>query len=288
MAKELHELGIADNFLFRKVFLDKEVCKAFFKALLGKEVIDVQSITAELDSSPEHPENRGVRFDIFIEGTTDVAAVEMQVVDDKNLPVRTRVYQSHLTTRAAMAGDKKYRNVKDTYLVFICNFDPLGEEMPVYSVERYVLACGGSTHQVQPWEDGSHTYILNSRYKVPAYSTELCEFLNYVRTGVCDRFPSGDLMKVVYKRVNDVVNSDKVRKEYVMYEEELRKESYEEGLAVGVEKLNNVIRAFARQLSPEEIASMSQLPLATVREILSSDPKQGTSTRDGLQRMNFT
>ena len=130
--KSLEELTLQDGFLFRRVFLDKQVCKAFIKALLGKEVGEIEDVVAELDSATESPENKGVRFDIYIKGSSEIIAVEMQVRDQHNLAERSRVYNSHLTTRAAVAGDREYRRVKDTYVIFICLFDPFGDGFPIY------------------------------------------------------------------------------------------------------------------------------------------------------------
>lgn len=70
-----------------------------------------------------------------------------------------------------------------------------------------------------------------------------------------------------------------------MYEEELRKESREKGYD---EMREELVRAAARTLSPEDISTLLDVPLAIVKEILAGGIKPSKATQAGLQPMQLS
>ena len=58
------------------------------------------------------------------DGTRRRFNVELQVKDNKNLPRRSRYYHAQLDMDALVTGID-YNELPDTYVIFICDYDPM-------------------------------------------------------------------------------------------------------------------------------------------------------------------
>lgn len=101
--------------------------------------------------------------------------MEMQVTLQKFLPKRSRYYHDQIDMDALLAGDS-YENLPDTYVIFICDFDPFGDGLYRYSTGTYCRETGNLVN------DGVETIYLNAHGKnrndIPE---ELLQFLDYVK-----------------------------------------------------------------------------------------------------------
>ena len=61
--------------------------------------------------------------------------LEMQTTDEGDLPERARYYQGAMDVDSLSAG-QKYKDLKDSYVIFICIPDIFGEGLPFYSFEN--------------------------------------------------------------------------------------------------------------------------------------------------------
>ena len=55
--------------------------------------------------------------------------------------------------------NEKFRNLKDSYVIFICEHDKFRKGLPVYHVDRYIRETG------ELFEDGSHIIYVNGMYR---------------------------------------------------------------------------------------------------------------------------
>lgn len=290
MGKDLSELHLYDGFLFRMTFLDPEVCQDFLTALLGDRIGKIKSVRAEVSSQPEDVTKKGVRFDIVAEGSGEISVVEMQVIDQHNLLARTKVYGGHAAMLSAAKGDRTYSGVKKSFVIFICMFDPGTYGVPIYERVQMLQPVGFDTNYQRSWDDGSYLLLLNAVYDISCGNKTIEEFLDYVRTGELPESSGEPLVYRVAERVEEVKSSPKVRKEYSMYEEELREEGREEGRREGreegkKEERQNIIMNMLETMTPEAVAKLAKVAIEEVLEVAASIAAQKPGS--SLQQMHL-
>ena len=131
MRKKLQDLTIKDAFMFAAVMSDAEKCRRLLEIVLGMKILDVHVITEK--TIGYHPEYHGVRLDVLAEeeGTKRRFNVEMQVKSQIALAKRSRYYHAQMDMDVLLAG-KSYDQLPDTYVIFICDFDPIGDGLYRY------------------------------------------------------------------------------------------------------------------------------------------------------------
>ena len=128
--KKFKDLTIRDAFLFAAVMTDQEICRKLLELSLGITIASVQVQTEK--TMAYHSEYHGVRLDVYAADEKHTRYnVEMQVVRQDYLPKRSRYYHAQLDMDALLAGES-YENLPDTYVIFICDFDPFGERFYRY------------------------------------------------------------------------------------------------------------------------------------------------------------
>lgn len=173
--KRLQELTIKDNFMFGAVMTDADNCRPFLQMVL-KVPIERVEVSKEKNII-YHPEYRGVRLDVYAKDEKNTRYnVEMQMSREPALPRRARYYHSQITAEQLLSGTD-YSELPDTYVIFICNYDPFGEKKYMYSFESCCIQDGKLF-----FEDGTHTICLSTygenEEEVPK---ELVKFLRYVK-----------------------------------------------------------------------------------------------------------
>lgn len=173
--KKFKDLTIRDAFLFAAVMTDQEICRKLLELSLWNH--DRQRTGTDQERPwPIIPEYHGVRLDVYAADEKHTRYnVEMQVVRQDYLPKRSRYYHAQLDMDALLAGES-YENLPDTYVIFICDFDPFGERFYRYYTRTYCEETG------KVITDGVVTVYLNTRgEKEEGISPDLMEFLNYVK-----------------------------------------------------------------------------------------------------------
>ena len=79
---------------------------------------------------------KGVRLDVYLKDSDKIIDIEMQSYQQKALGKRTRYYQSMIDIDAIMKGEP-YKNLKESYILFICKTDPFKNE----NEKAYGLPC---------------------------------------------------------------------------------------------------------------------------------------------------
>ena len=132
--KRLQELTIKDNFMFGAVMADEDNCKPFLQMVLGVSIERVE--VSKERSIIYHPEYRGVRLDVYAKDEKNTRYnVEMQVSREPALPRRSRYYHSQITAELLLSGTD-YSELPETYVIFICDYDPFGKKKYMYNTEN--------------------------------------------------------------------------------------------------------------------------------------------------------
>ena len=179
-----------------------------------------------------HPEYKGVRLDILAADEKNTHYnVEMQVFRKRKPGKRSRYYHSQIDMDLLRSG-QDYEELPDSYVIFICDFDPFYRKKYRYTFDMTCREDGDVA-----LEDGSHTVFLSTcgenEDEVPA---ELVKFLKYVKAGLKES--SEDFQDSFVKRVQTAVRNVKASREMeeqYMLLEELIKEEREQALAEGRE-----------------------------------------------------
>lgn len=102
-----------------------------------------RNITLDVDAMDENSEE----IDIEVQGNSEGAHVR-----------RARYHSSMVDSRMLKEG-QTFRELKDSYVIFIYKHDKFRKGLPLYHVERYV----GETNE--QFRDGSHIIYMNGNYK---------------------------------------------------------------------------------------------------------------------------
>ena len=223
--KTLQEQTIRDNFLFAAAMMDGDNSKAFLSCLLGREIRRVE-ISYE-KSIVYHPEQKGIRLDVFCADEENTRYnVEMQVLNRKILK-RARYYHGQIDMELLMAGTE-YEELPDSFVIFICDFDPFGGGKYRYTAKMKLEELPGAVY-----EDGTHTIFLSTKGKngseVPE---ELAAFLKFAGASLeaSEADYASDLVRRFQRSIHKIKSDREMRSRYMLFEEMMRDE-YKAGKA---------------------------------------------------------
>lgn len=252
MKKTFQELTIKDPFMFAATMSDEEQCKAFLEIVLEMEIAQVSVITEK--TIAYHPEYHGIRLDVLAveEGINRRFNVEMQVKDKKNLPKRSRYYHSQLDMDALLTG-VDYNHLPDTYVIFICDYDPFGDRLYRYTI------CNHCKENDKDVDDGDYTIWLSSKgNNVAEESGELVKFLQYVEDPEKESDSEGEFVKSLKEQIAAIKRNREWEGRFMLLEEmiadereEAMAEGHARGLAEGeqltLQKMNRLTQLLAKQ-----------------------------------------
>lgn len=140
MGESFQKLNLTNAYLFAAALQDEEICRNLLEIVLNKEISRVKAHaehTLFLDS-----DFKSVRFDVYASDEDEVSYdVEMQNDDARNLPKRCRYYQGEMAVTSLKPGED-YNQLKPSYIIFICSFDPFGKGRYQYVFEAYCREAG--------------------------------------------------------------------------------------------------------------------------------------------------
>ncbi len=245
--KILQELTIKNNFMFGAVMCDENNCRRLLEMIL-RFPIDRVEISKE-KTIVYHPEYKGVRLDIYAKDANNTRYnVEMQSVQQNMLGKRTRYYHSQIDMELLQTGEE-YLRLPNTYVIFICDFDPFGEGRYVYTFENSCQESGRLKLQ-----DGSKSIFLSTcgrnRDDVPE---GLVNFLEYVKASPEESTRDfGDpYVQILQKSVQSVKENREWEERFMILREMLREERAEgraEGRAEAVVELLTDLGAVSNAL----------------------------------------
>ena len=252
MKKTFQELTIKDPFMFAATMSDEEQCKTFLEIVLEMEIAQVSVITEK--TIAYHPEYHGIRLDVLAveEGINRRFNVEMQVKDKKNLPKRSRYYHSQLDMDALLTG-VDYNHLPDTYVIFICDYDPFGDRLYRYTI------CNHCKENDKDVDDGDYTIWLSSKgNNVAEESGELVKFLQYVEDPEKESDSEGEFVKSLKEQIAAIKRNREWEGRFMLLEEmiadereEAMAEGHAKGLAEGeqltLQKMNRLTQLLAKQ-----------------------------------------
>lgn len=125
---------IANNFIFYKVMRNHpDVCKELLEILLEMEIDHIEMHGEEIIETDF--DSKSIRMDVYAKDNKQAFNIEMQAADTKELPERARYYQGVIDVDSLNAG-QPYKELKDSYVIFICIPDIFGKGLACYTFEN--------------------------------------------------------------------------------------------------------------------------------------------------------
>ena len=259
MVKRFEELEFKDDFMFCIIMKNPKYCKPFLETVLGVKInhIEYPSSQESIDLSLDA---KSVRLDVYVEdGKGTVYNIEMQTANKYNLPKRMRYYQGIIDLNILEKG-RDYRDLKKSYVIFVCTFDLFGKGRHVYTFENRCvqdlgLALGDDTVKI----------ILNTKGTEEDVSQDMKEQADFI-----DGKGAGatGFTRDLEEAVQSVRKNEKWRVDYMtlqMSYQEKFEEGYERGIEHGKEEL--ALRMVREgELPAEKIAMYTGLSLKKIKE----------------------
>ncbi|MCD7905126.1 MAG: Rpn family recombination-promoting nuclease/putative transposase [Clostridiales bacterium] len=232
---KLQTLNLSDDFLFRMVMRNPEICTLVIEEVLNIKIRKIEYIEEQKDIKNVY-RGKGVRLDVYADNDDgSVFNLEMQTDNKGGLEKRARYYQSGLDVHLLKEGED-YRNLKDNYVIFICCFDNFKLERYKYTFESF---C--TEDKELALKDGAYKIFLNTRGSRGEVSDDLKAFLKYIENTTND-FAEGcgsTLVKMINENVKKIKKNHEMGVNYMfeeIYKNELRNDALAEGRARGIEE----------------------------------------------------
>ena len=257
---------IANNFIFYKIMQNNhDVCKELLEILLKIKIDHIEMHNEEIIEIDYG--KKGIRLDVYAVGTSKAFDLEMQATDTGELPERARFYQAALDVSELNSG-QTYKELKDSYIVFICIPDIFGKGLAKYTFENLCM------------EDPK--IKLNDRTYKYFFIAENCGKINDVRQKSFLKLLSSNknvgtdaFADKIAKLVEEAKHNTEWRRQYMEFERYMTysfREGKEEGLLEGSQKKaeETAVELLKENISPEIIAKCVKLPLEKVIELQES------------------
>ena len=283
LQKKWESLTFTDNFSFSRVMHDENICRQVVELILGVRIGKIRYLSAQ-DEHKTDPDSMRIIMDVFLRDENRIINVEVQTGHKKELPKRSRYYQSVADVSTTSTGTK-YRDLPENILIFICTFDPFDRDFPRYTFQ-YIC----NEDKQLKLKDGSLRIFLNTKAtELSALDQKLQAFYHYLQNGVVE----SDLTQTISDSITTLKNNSNERRFYMTWTIKMadaRYDGYEEGFDKGREdglqagllaglqqglergahqtKLETAKMLLSYGDSPEKVAICTNLPLDVVQNLL--------------------
>ena len=262
-----NKLTLRNNFMFRLVMEKQELCKKLIECILGIKIKSISYMEHE-KSFEANLRSKGIRLDLFVIDEDGVAYdIEMQMDNSYKefLGRRTRYYVSTMDNNALKKGER-YSQLRKSYVIFICTFDPFGRGLAKYT---FNAICNEDHSLVL--DDGVTRVFINTEGDRHRISKELASLIGYISTGEV----TDDYTKDLDEEVRSLRNDDGRERDYMTYMQTIMEHedmAYTQGISQGISQANKAtaIRMLKANKPYEEISEFTELTLSEIRELAAS------------------
>ena len=261
------KLTLRNNFMFRLVMEKQELCKKLIECILGIKIKSISYMEHE-KSFEANLRSKGIRLDLFVIDEDGVAYdIEMQMDNSYKefLGRRTRYYVSTMDNNALKKGER-YSQLRKSYVIFICTFDPFGRGLAKYT---FNAICNEDHSLVL--DDGVTRVFINTEGDRHRISKELASLIGYISTGEV----TDDYTKDLDEEVRTLRNDDGRERDYMTYMQTIMEHedmAYSQGITQGISQANKAtaIKMLKANKPYEEISEFTELTLSEIRELAAS------------------
>ena len=278
LQKKWESLTFTDNFIFSRVMHDENICRQVVELILGVRIGKIRYLSAQ-DEHKTDPDSMRITMDVFLRDENRIINVEVQTGHKKELPKRSRYYQSVADVSTTSTGTK-YRDLPENILIFICTFDPFDRDFPRYTFQ-YIC----NEDKRLNLKNGSLRIFLNTKAtNLSALDQKLQAFYHYLQDGVVE----SDLTQTISDSIITLKNNSNERRFYMTWTVKMadaRYDGYEEGfdkgreaglqqgISIGLErgayqnKMETAHKLLLRGYPADDIADLLGLTISQIQEI---------------------
>ena len=224
--KPIEDLTFSDDFMFGYIMHMPDICKQVLEKLLHIKIDKL--VYPELQKSIQtFYESKGVRLDVYVKDSDRIFNIEIQNIRDKDLPKRTRYYQSMVDIDNLLKGDD-YSQLKESFIIFICQYDHFKDGLPCYTFKNVCLE-----NIERELDDKTTKVIFNSNAYEKEKDVAIKAFLKYINT----RIPTDSFTKHLDSMVEKIKFNNKFRNEYLamnLHDRDIKKQAFEDGISQGI------------------------------------------------------
>ena len=158
--RAIDDLTLFDDDLMSRVFDGNiEATELLLRIILERDDIKVLSVKGQVDMKSPYPGGRSIRIDIH---AVDSKGVEFDVEVQRNEEgshVRRARFNGSMMDSRMLNKKQEFKELKDAYVIFICQHDKFGENKPIYHIDKVVRETG------KPYDDGAYIIYVNGLYK---------------------------------------------------------------------------------------------------------------------------
>lgn len=239
MIRKDEKLLLSNAYVFSSVLENENLCKRVLETLLQNPIASLKQLTREKEICFQQ-QTKPVKLDIFVKDKSDIIYdAEMQNLNKKSivsleLPKRSRYYQSVIDGELLKKG-MHYTYLNDSYVIFICTFDPFGCGRYVYTFSNF---CE-EDKQIK-LEDKTTKIFFCTKSKTEDMPESIKILFDYIENGVA----RDELTKDLDREVEKLSRDEKWWGEYMRSltwlmdaREEGRIEGIEQGMEQGIQAL---------------------------------------------------
>ena len=211
-------------------------------------------------------EAKGVRLDVYVKDSDKVFDIEIQNGKQTNLGKRCRYYQSMIDIDNLLKG-ANYNALNESYIIFICTFDPFGKGLSHYTFKTRCLQ-----NSEVDIKDGVIKEIFNAKAYANEEDIEISNFLKYIDS----KETSDDFTDKINHLVENAKINEKFRSKYLAVNiretdiyEEGRNDGFAQGISQGAEQkaIETAKNMLLESLPIDLVVRTTGLSLETVQNL---------------------
>lgn len=121
-----------------------------------------------------------------------------------------------------LESGEDYEKLPDAYVIFICCFDPFGDEQYCYTVSNYCEETGKSI-----WDGRKTIYLSTEGKNEDQVSPELVSFLKFVKANNCNVLSDDPFVQKIQEKIRQIKKKREMGEKYMLLELMLRDEKRE-------------------------------------------------------------
>ncbi|UXC63550.1 Rpn family recombination-promoting nuclease/putative transposase [Ligilactobacillus agilis] len=223
--RKLAQADFTDDVMFELVMSQLEICRKFLKAVLPKLDFTKIKVVDQSHLKTDYLSKAG-RLDIHC---TDAYGnqfdIELQMTNEHNVAQRAKYYHALMTNHMLTAGED-YQSLKETYVIFLCPFNPLATEQQ-RAVGHYQMISEEGDYL----NDGTHTLILNASGDWEGVSDELKGIFQLV---LRQPVSHGQLGAQIMNKIDEIKHSKTGGRKYMELTEAFWQDARDEGKKAGI------------------------------------------------------
>jgi predicted transposase/invertase (TIGR01784 family) len=242
-----------------KVLEDKECINLMLRIILDKEDLVVNKSFMQYDLKNLY--GHSLRLDVYAQDSNGTLFnIEIQRSNNGASPERARYHCGLIDMNTLKAGES-FKSLPETYVIFITENDVLGNNLPIYHIERTILETDKS------FNDKSHIIYVNAQIQDETKLGKLMHDIMCPEPNEMNYTTLSDRVRYFKENTKGVTHMCELMEKF-LYEsnqETIELTRKETKTQTETDIANNLLRS--GKLSIEEIASMTNLDINKVKEL---------------------